>query len=111
MLRTAAAAIAKNIELIKAYAEGKTIEFKHTVTGEWRALEAPDFTNLPEHYRIKPEPVKYGNFLILYKHKASGTTGSVTIDSLFKVTQYMLQWKEQYHMKLVDFTEEVLNED
>lgn len=40
--------------IMKAFSEGRTIEFYHEDCKEWRALEDPNFSSL-YNYRIKPE--------------------------------------------------------
>ena len=47
------------LPIIQAYAEGKTIQYKH-ITG-WENIEFPAFYGDPSEYRIKPEP-KYRPF-------------------------------------------------
>lgn len=47
------------LPIIEAYAEGKIIQRRNTVNGEWRDATAPlEFGDLVETYRIKPEPRK-----------------------------------------------------
>lgn len=43
--------------IIKAYSEGKQIEFSDPRDGEWNLIEEPDFTDGVNSYRIKKEPV------------------------------------------------------
>ena len=42
--------------IIKAYSEGKYIEFKNC-EGVWLDIECPDFSSCIDDYRIKKEPV------------------------------------------------------
>ena len=42
------------LPVIQAYAEGKTIQFNHSVNG-WTDLPSPDFFSSSKNYRIKPE--------------------------------------------------------
>lgn len=43
--------------IIKAYAEGKQIEFKDLYNGKWYLAKNPNFTNAVNTYRIKEEPI------------------------------------------------------
>lgn len=43
------------LPLVKALAEGKTIEFQAS-PGRWMTIAKPDFSCTPEYYRIKREP-------------------------------------------------------
>lgn len=43
--------------IIKAYAEGKQIEFKDLYNGKWYVAKNPNFTNAVNTYRIKEEPI------------------------------------------------------
>lgn len=45
----------KHLEVIKAFAEGKQIQYSHCGSGPWLDISSPVFW--PEHeYRVKPEP-------------------------------------------------------
>lgn len=44
----------KLLPIIKAYSEGKTIQFNNF--GEWIDLQTPNFNHPADKYRIKPEP-------------------------------------------------------
>lgn len=46
---------AQYLPLVKALAEGKTIEFQAS-PGRWTTIAKPDFSCTPEYYRIKREP-------------------------------------------------------
>ena len=48
--------------IIKAYSEGKYIEFKNC-EGVWLDIECPDFSSCIDDYRIKKEPIyrPFGN--------------------------------------------------
>lgn len=48
------------LPIIKAFAEGKTIQF-YEGNHKWRDVSLPDFQSNPKCYRIKPEP-KYRPF-------------------------------------------------
>ena len=50
----------KLLPIIKAYSEGKEIEFLN-LGKKWKLLPDPDFDGEPFQYRIKPEP-KYRPF-------------------------------------------------
>ena len=43
------------LPIMKAYAEGKTIEVKSQLTGKWVELPELKFDNTPEKYRVKAE--------------------------------------------------------
>ena len=43
--------------IIKAYSEGKEIEFSDPCNGKWDLIEEPEFTDRANLYRIKKEPV------------------------------------------------------
>lgn len=45
-------------EVIMAYAEGKEIQYKSTLMGEWVDNTYPSFDFINCEYRIKPEPKK-----------------------------------------------------
>ena len=49
------------LPIIQAFAEGKVIQCKSSITNEWRDFNEPAFNGLPDNYRIKPEP-KYRPF-------------------------------------------------
>ena len=49
------------LPIIKAYADGKTVQVLDGVDGTWDDLNAPVFDGDPSIYRIKPEP-KYRPF-------------------------------------------------
>ena len=48
------------LPIIKAYSEGKQIEYKN-YRNEWSVIEKPEFYDNPSNYRIQPEP-KYRPF-------------------------------------------------
>ncbi len=56
MDRAAAAVLVKNMEVIKAYSEGKTAQWFNGM--EWKDLKDPSFNDVDGQYRVKPEPVK-----------------------------------------------------
>jgi len=55
MERYRAREILQHIDVIKAYADGKTIEFQGEQTGEWLEASEPQFSGNTV-YRVKPEP-------------------------------------------------------
>lgn len=59
------------LPLVQALADGKAIQLAAT-TGEWRDHLEPDFSLLPQEYRIKPEPRE-----IWRNRTADGVEGSV----------------------------------
>ena len=56
------------LPLIKAFAEGRTLQYKDSLNNKW--LDATDlsFALAPERYRIKPEPIKQEFYYIGHKH-------------------------------------------
>lgn len=59
----------KHCELIKAWADGATIEFFHPETRKWVVDHMPTWS-LIVIYRIKPEPKKM--YVRLYANKSTG---------------------------------------
>jgi len=55
MTRDRAKRIIENIEFIKAYSEGKIIEYIGDLESEWGLCNYPEFTSSSAKYRIKPE--------------------------------------------------------
>lgn len=49
------------LPIIKAFAEGKTVQIYNSTENVWLDIKAPDFSSNPSNYRIKPEP-KYRPF-------------------------------------------------
>ena len=48
------------LPLIQALADGKTIQVFHPSRKEWENTENPEFSYLPDHYRIKPPaPIEF----------------------------------------------------
>ena len=87
------------LPIIKAYSEGKQIEYKN-YKNEWGVVEKPEFSDNPSNYRIKPEP-KYRPFKSLeecweemQKHQPFGwvkykdSSAYFTIDGLCKNTNF-----------------------
>jgi hypothetical protein len=54
----------KYAELRKAFAEGRTIQYNPTNTGDWSDIEDPCFTDFVKCYRIKPETSNKPKFKI-----------------------------------------------
>ena len=46
----------KNLEIIKAFAEGKTVQFRNKEFPQWTDFDDPQFDSTCGEYRIKPEP-------------------------------------------------------
>ena len=53
--------VKKMLPIMKAYAEGKTIQFREDINDMWGDIICPLFNKSPSAYRIKPEP-KYRPF-------------------------------------------------
>ena len=49
------------LPVIQAFAEGKVIQCRSSITNEWRDFDEPAFNGVIDNYRIKPEP-KYRPF-------------------------------------------------
>lgn len=49
------------LPLIKAFAEGKTIQFNDNTLSDprWRDVDDPSFSHDVEYYRIKPESLEF----------------------------------------------------
>ena len=78
------------LPIIKAFAEGKTIQFK-VGDNKWRDMDKPFFGECPSNYRIKPEP-KYRPFKSreecwkeMLKHQPFGWVRSTMSDSLYLI--------------------------
>lgn len=52
--------------IIKAWSEGKTMEFRDAPTGVWGSLSTAQFDFPASCYRIKPEPVEF--WTVQYSH-------------------------------------------
>ena len=53
------------LPIIKAYSEGKTIQYKNDDTGnKWVDGKDFAFSYDPEHYRIKPDTIKYRSYIL-----------------------------------------------
>lgn len=56
MNREQAATLLSNIEFVKAFAEGKAVQFRVKGSKRWSEVSSPDFQTRNMEYRIKPEP-------------------------------------------------------
>lgn len=56
----------KCLHLIKAFAEGKTIQFRYGSSDNWIDGTDITFSLPPEQYRIKPEPIKQEFYYITH---------------------------------------------
>ena len=78
--------------IIKAYAEGKQIEFYNPYEGGWVLIEDPDFSYSANSYRVKKEPVyrpfKNANecWEEMVKHKPIGWIKS-SIGTLYNILE------------------------
>ena len=63
------------LPLIKALAEGKTIRYKSSFDNKWRDATDLSFGLPPDHYRIKPEPIKQEFYYIIHKEGANNPRG------------------------------------
>lgn len=114
------------LPVIKAYAEGKTVQIKNKI-GRWADLYEPNWDFSPDKYRIKPEP-KYRPFKTkeecwdeMHKHPDFGwvtdgyykSTISVKSDSIV-VTISSLEYdfgKAYIHFTFADDTPFGIKED
>lgn len=78
------------LPIIKAYSEGKQIEYKN-YKNEWGVVEKPEFSDNPSNYRIKPEP-KYRPFKSLeecweemQKHQPFGWIKNKNTNKLYNI--------------------------
>ena len=88
MDRKTAIALVENIEMVKAYAQGKTIQMRYYSDGTdfWKDKLEPLFTGNPENYRIKPEPVELE---VWYHDKTGGTM--YTTNHIAESDEYMMR--------------------
>ena len=49
------------LPIIKAFSEGKQIQYFNIIYNKWEDIDSPKFDDEPSRYRIKPEP-KYRSF-------------------------------------------------
>lgn len=78
------------LPIIKAFVEGKTIQYKNKVNPEWEETDCPIWAK-ESKYRIKPEP-KYRPFNNqkecwdeMHKHSDFGWVRSTMSDSLYLI--------------------------
>lgn len=57
------------LELIKAYADGATIQYYEPMTKNWIVMNEPNFDSPSMKYRVKPEPREY---VIVYSKLTGG---------------------------------------
>ena len=100
--------------IIKAYSEGKYIEFKNC-EGVWLDIECPDFSSCIDDYRIKKEPVyrPFGNsnecLEEMVKHHPVGwIKSSRGIFNIFEIGEYYIviakSGVNRYDAAINDFT-------
>ena len=56
MDRNQAKFILDNIEVLKAFSEGKAVQYRHDDSDGWQEIDNPSFSPATE-YRVKPDPV------------------------------------------------------
>lgn len=71
--------------LVKAYSEGKTIQFGTRVSNDWIDMKNPDFSSDRLDYRIKPEPRE---IYFIWRDSSSNPS-----DGFFETRQLAEQWK------------------
>ena len=100
--------------IIKAYSEGKNIEFKNC-EGVWLDIECPDFSSGIDDYRIKKAPVyrPFGNsnecLEEMVKHHPIGwIKSSRGIFNIFEIGEYYIviakSGVNRYDVAINDFT-------
>ena len=55
----------KHYDVIIAFAEGKTIQYRHPEYGGWEDVDNPHFVDSLQ-YRVKPTVLRYRNYLYSY---------------------------------------------
>lgn len=63
------------LPIIKAFAYGKTIQYRRHAGSEWADMDAPAFNQKPENYRIKPEIMQVKAWIVVNR-----STGRVLRD-------------------------------
>lgn len=78
------------LPIIKAFAEGKTIQFR-VGDNKWKDMDKPFFGECPSNYRIKPEP-KYRPFQSqeecwneMMKHQPFGWVKEINSEMLYLI--------------------------
>jgi len=66
-------------DVIKAWADGKPIEYRYNTTSAWRSVAYPSFVK-EYQYRVKPEEVV--DYTIVTEHGTVGASYAKTIASL-----------------------------
>ena len=69
-------AFAKMLPIIKAYSEGKEIEFKNKYDTEWSTADLPNW-KISTEYRVKPEPEIY--YTRVFRNFQTGTVSKIKI--------------------------------
>lgn len=78
----------KHKEIIKAWLDGATVQFKHAATGGWVTMIDPGATSaMPTfvaatEYRIKPQPVKVLTRRVAYQER-NGSWTIITINKYY----------------------------
>lgn len=93
----------KHAEVIKAWADGATIQFKR-INGDWQDISDPLWTPMCS-YRVKPVEKTY--WFNVYKNKL---TGRVTIGQAFHVEKDALKWADLSAENPPDKTEYIKTE-
>lgn len=60
MNREQARTLLSNINVVKAFADGLDVQYRHEqyTQGKWKDMVGPNFTHSDTEYRIKPEPIE-----------------------------------------------------
>ena len=74
---------AEFIYLVHALSEGKTIQVFHPTRKDWENTENPDFSYLPDRYRIKPEPCQFEAITQATSRCHNDDSGSIRLDVIW----------------------------
>lgn len=95
------------LTIIKAFAEGKTVQIYNSTENVWLDIKAPDFSSNPSNYRIKPEP-KYRPFKTqeecwneMLKHQPFGWAKSKKSERHFSIGSVL--WNNDFNDVFVTF--------
>ena len=70
MDRSQAQKLVENIDVIKAFAEGKAVQYRRTPDSSWKDVCNPSFGLGAENYRIKPKLAE--GWVVVYQNGAMG---------------------------------------
>lgn len=83
----------KHAELIKAWADGATIQWRNTYNPDWADITYPSWnTENWVEYRIKPKTIKYRLYLNRYGRVTAW--GNTTQDPTYSFIKWLGDWQE-----------------